>query len=89
MVRALVELGVIKPQGDMLSIRRAINYFIENIKRQTERQETIGVRGARVFWGGGGQSGRPKRQEPIFNGTKVPCVWGGADRVQDVPHKAS
>ena len=42
-VRALVELGVIKPQGDMLSVRRAINYFIENIKRQTERQETIGV----------------------------------------------
>jgi hypothetical protein len=42
-IRALVELGVIKPQGDMLSIRRAINYFIENIKRQTERQETIGV----------------------------------------------
>jgi hypothetical protein len=42
-IRALVELGVIKPQGDMLSIRRAINYFVENIKRQTERQETIGV----------------------------------------------
>lgn len=32
MIRALVALGVIKPQGDMLSIKRAINYFIENIK---------------------------------------------------------
>lgn len=48
-VRALVELGVIKPQGDMLSIRRAINYFIENIKRQTERQETIGAIGEDLF----------------------------------------
>jgi len=50
-VRALVELGVIKPQGDMLSVRRAINYFIENIKRQTERQETIGV--SRRVWNAG------------------------------------
>lgn len=54
MIRALVELGVIKPQGDMLSIRRAINYFVENIKRQTERQETIGVsadNGGLARWG--------------------------------------
>lgn len=42
-IRALVELGVITPTGDMLSIRRAINYFLENITRQTERQEAIGV----------------------------------------------
>jgi hypothetical protein len=28
----------------MLSIRRAIGYFLENITRQTERQEAIGVR---------------------------------------------
>lgn len=44
-ISALVELGVIKPQGDLLSVRRAINYLIENIKRQTERQETIGAIG--------------------------------------------
>jgi hypothetical protein len=46
-IRALVELGVITPTGDMLSIRRAIGYFLENITRQTERQETIGVR---IVW---------------------------------------
>jgi predicted unusual protein kinase regulating ubiquinone biosynthesis (AarF/ABC1/UbiB family) len=44
-IRNLVELGVIKPTGDTLSIRRAINYFLENLTQQTERQETIQVRG--------------------------------------------
>jgi hypothetical protein len=39
----LVALGVIKPTGDMQSIRRAIGYFLENLARQTERQETIAV----------------------------------------------
>jgi predicted unusual protein kinase regulating ubiquinone biosynthesis (AarF/ABC1/UbiB family) len=43
-IRALVELGVITPTGDMLSIRRAISYFLDNITRQTERQETVAVR---------------------------------------------
>lgn len=62
-VRALVELGVIKPQGDMLSIRRAINYFIENIKRQTERQETIGVKGARVLGGGAERQTKTPRDQ--------------------------
>lgn len=30
--------------GDQLSVRRAIGFFIDNLARQTERQETIGVR---------------------------------------------
>lgn len=42
-ITALVELGVITPTGDSLSIRRAINYFISNIQRQTQRDETIQV----------------------------------------------
>jgi hypothetical protein len=40
-----VELGVMKPTGDSLSIRRAIDYFLENLAAQTERQETIAVGG--------------------------------------------
>ncbi|KAF8066232.1 ABC1K7 [Scenedesmus sp. PABB004] len=48
-VRALVELGVITPTGDMLSVRRAIAYFIDNITRQTERQETIAAIGEDLF----------------------------------------
>ncbi len=48
-VRALVDLGVITPSGDLLSVRRSINYFIENIQRQTERKETIQVRITTAF----------------------------------------
>jgi hypothetical protein len=51
-----VELGVIKPTGDSLSIRRAINYFLENLAAQTQRQETIAVgwwEGGSLGWGVG------------------------------------
>lgn len=43
MITALIDLGVITPTGDLLSIRRAIKYFLENITKQAERQETIQV----------------------------------------------
>jgi len=48
-IDALVSLGVIKTTGDSLTIKRAINYFIENISRQTERQETIATIGEDLF----------------------------------------
>jgi len=48
-INALVALGVIKTTGDSLSIRRAINFFIENISRQTERQETLANIGEDLF----------------------------------------
>ncbi|GIL68808.1 hypothetical protein Vafri_22040 [Volvox africanus] len=48
-LRALVALQVIKPTGDTLSLRRAINYFIENLSRQAERQETIQAIGEDLF----------------------------------------
>lgn len=35
--RALVDLKVIKPTGDTLSVRRAINFFIENLARCVAR----------------------------------------------------
>ena len=40
-VDALTELGVIKPTGDALSLRRAISYFIANLQRATSRDETV------------------------------------------------
>ncbi|PNW79848.1 hypothetical protein CHLRE_08g369150v5 [Chlamydomonas reinhardtii] len=48
-LKALVDLKVIKPTGDTLSVRRAINFFIENLARQTERQETIANIGEDLF----------------------------------------
>ncbi|KAF5837683.1 ABC1 family-domain-containing protein [Dunaliella salina] len=48
-IDALVNLGVIKTSGDNLSIKRSINFFIENITRQTERQETISTIGEDLF----------------------------------------
>ena len=39
--RALTDLGVIRATGDTLSLRRSIGFFIDNLARQTERQETI------------------------------------------------
>ncbi|KXZ50166.1 hypothetical protein GPECTOR_17g802 [Gonium pectorale] len=48
-LRALVALQVIKPTGDSLSLRRAINYFIANLSKQAERQETIQAIGEDLF----------------------------------------
>jgi hypothetical protein len=42
-VDALTELGVIRATGDRLSVRRAIAYFLDNLTRQLEREETLGV----------------------------------------------
>ena len=37
-------LGIIVPTSDLLPVRRSIAYFLDNFERQTESQETIGVR---------------------------------------------
>lgn len=44
MVKALIVLGIIVPTSDLLPVRRSIAYFLDNFERQTEEQETIGVR---------------------------------------------
>ena len=49
MQRALSDLGVIKATGDTLSLKRSIGFFIENLARQTERQETIANIGEDLF----------------------------------------
>jgi len=48
-IKALVDLGVIKPTGDSLTIKRAIGYFLDNLARQTERGETLAAIGEDLF----------------------------------------
>ncbi|MEW5309310.1 MAG: hypothetical protein WDW38_001205 [Sanguina aurantia] len=48
-VQSLVALKVVKAGGDLLSIRRSIAYFVENITQQAERQETISRIGEDLF----------------------------------------
>jgi hypothetical protein len=47
--RALTDLQVIRAGGDQLSLRRSIAFFIDNLARQTERQETIANIGEDLF----------------------------------------
>ncbi|GAX86017.1 hypothetical protein CEUSTIGMA_g13432.t1 [Chlamydomonas eustigma] len=48
-IRALTDLQVIRASGDQLSLRRSIAFFIDNLARQTERQETIANIGEDLF----------------------------------------
>ncbi|GBF95524.1 hypothetical protein Rsub_07874 [Raphidocelis subcapitata] len=48
-VDALTTLGVIRATGDRLSVRRAISFFLENLQRQLEREETVGAIGEDLF----------------------------------------
>ncbi|GFR49675.1 hypothetical protein Agub_g11822, partial [Astrephomene gubernaculifera] len=48
-LRSLVSLQVLRPSGDTTSVRRALRYFIDNIARQAERQETIQAIGEDLF----------------------------------------
>ena len=48
-VKALTDLGIIVAQGDNLSLRRAISYFLNNIAKQTKEQETIAAIGEDIF----------------------------------------
>lgn len=49
MVRALTDLKIIVSRGDDLSLRRAITYFLNNIAKQTQEQETIAAIGEDMF----------------------------------------
>jgi hypothetical protein len=44
-----VGLGIIRAQGDSLSLRRAITYFLANIARQTEQKEAVSAIGEDLF----------------------------------------
>ena len=48
-VRALTDLKSIVSKGDDLSLRRAITYFLNNIAKQTQEQETIAAIGEDMF----------------------------------------
>ena len=49
MVKALTDLKIIVSRGDDLSLRRAITYFLNNIAKQTQEQETIATIGEDIF----------------------------------------
>ncbi|KAI8468021.1 MAG: ABC1 family-domain-containing protein [Monoraphidium minutum] len=48
-VDALTQLGVIRATGDRLSVRRAIAFFLDNLQKQLEREETLGAIGEDLF----------------------------------------
>lgn len=48
-VKSLTDLGIIVAQGDDLSLRRAMSYFLNNIAKQTKEQETIAAIGEDIF----------------------------------------
>ena len=45
----MTDLKIIVSRGDDLSLRRAITYFLDNIARQTQEQETIAAIGEDIF----------------------------------------
>ena len=50
-MNALVDLKIIVPTADMLSIRRSMQYFLKNFQQATQREETIRVRTLLRFGG--------------------------------------
>lgn len=44
-ITSLTDLKVIVPTTDTLSLKRAIVFFLDNINRQAERQETLSAIG--------------------------------------------
>lgn len=42
-VQQLVALGIIVPTSDLLSIRRSVKFFVDNINRQAQQQEAVAV----------------------------------------------
>jgi predicted unusual protein kinase regulating ubiquinone biosynthesis (AarF/ABC1/UbiB family) len=48
-VAALVELGVLRPSGDMLSVKRAIGYFIRNLRQDLSNETAVGAIGEDLF----------------------------------------
>lgn len=48
-VQQLVALGIIVPTSDLLSIRRSVKYFVDNINRQAQQGEAVGTIGEDLF----------------------------------------
>jgi len=48
-VAALVELGVLRPTGDAMSVRRAVAYFIRNLRADLGGDAAVGQIGADLF----------------------------------------
>jgi predicted unusual protein kinase regulating ubiquinone biosynthesis (AarF/ABC1/UbiB family) len=48
-VAALVELGVLRPTGDAMSVKRAVAYFIKNLRADLSGEAAVGTIGADLF----------------------------------------
>lgn len=48
-LQCLVELGIIVPTGDRTSLKNALNFFLDNINKQVERNETVATIGEDLF----------------------------------------
>ena len=46
-IRSLTDLGIIVPTSDTLSLRRAIAFFLDNINKQAQKEETLSAIGER------------------------------------------
>ena len=44
-----MELKILVPTGDLVSVRRSVAYFLDTINRQAERQETVAAIGEDLF----------------------------------------
>eukprot|EP01024_Parvocaulis_polyphysoides_P008828 TRINITY_DN12649_c1_g2_i2.p1 TRINITY_DN12649_c1_g2~~TRINITY_DN12649_c1_g2_i2.p1 ORF type:complete len:278 (+),score=57.16 TRINITY_DN12649_c1_g2_i2:81-836(+) len=49
MIDAMIRMEVVKPIGDQLALKRALSYFVNNIQRQTEANETLQKIGEDIF----------------------------------------
>ena len=48
-IRSLTSLGIIIPTTDTLSLRRAITFFLDNINKQAQREETLSAIGQTLY----------------------------------------
>eukprot|EP01023_Acetabularia_acetabulum_P067279 TRINITY_DN9241_c0_g2_i1.p1 TRINITY_DN9241_c0_g2~~TRINITY_DN9241_c0_g2_i1.p1 ORF type:complete len:682 (-),score=97.28 TRINITY_DN9241_c0_g2_i1:1709-3754(-) len=48
-IDALIRMEVVKPTGDKLSLKRTLTFFVNNIQRQTEQEETLSKIGEDIF----------------------------------------
>ena len=48
-LQCLVELGILVPTGDRTSLKNALTFFLDNINKQVERNETVATIGEDLF----------------------------------------
>lgn len=44
-IKSLTDLGIIVPTSDTLSLKRAISFFLDNVNKQAQKEETLSAIG--------------------------------------------